>query len=376
MLSAAAHATQQSMASALTEEALAADTMETDTQVALVQHSGASEHNISSTYNTRMEGCVTITPQTAMLPKPLQSVELIKSGHPICERAKDSAGSFVLECAVCGNRGGDLFVNETWAGSFQSACNHASCEGCLRDWIQQDLARCRQEQQLRVKCAAPSCCRFIPQTLVFRVSSAAKGLALEIDRANNQVLPVYDGLSMNWQTEPCTVCNDYIGPTLQCPACGHSACEDCTERWVDMQVPHCASKLSFGFRCFNPDCTEAIAEAVVLLNSRSAMTLKRDLRRRARLQANRLYPSEMQVNCPQAGCVGLGYRGFDTAMCFICEHQWSLVEGDAPPDGLPRCLKPCPSCGSLIEKNGGCDHMTCRCEHEFYWSTLMPLKAG
>lgn len=373
-------ARQQSMASALTEEGVAADTIETDTQAALAQHSGASEHNILSTPNTRMQDCASIAVQIAMFPKPIESQELVQNRRQSCKEARERAGnaaaSSVLECAVCGDRDGNLFLNETWAGSFQSACNHASCEGCLREWIQQDLPRCRQEQQLRVKCAAPGCRKFIPQTLVFQCSSAAKGLALEIDRANNQVSPVYNSLSMNWQSDSCMVCNDYIGPTLQCPACGHSACEDCTGRWVDMQVPRCASKLLFGFRCFNPDCMEAMAEPVVLLNSRSAVTLKRDLRRRARLQANRLYPPEVQVNCPQAGCVGLGYLGFDTAMCFICEHQWSLVQGDAPPDGLPRCLKPCPSCGALIEKNGGCDHMTCRCKHEFYWSTLMSFKAS
>ena len=25
--------------------------------------------------------------------------------------------------------------------------------------------------------------------------------------------------------------------------------------------------------------------------------------------------------------MGLGYLGFDTVMCFICEHQWDATEG-------------------------------------------------
>ena len=28
----------------------------------------------------------------------------------------------------------------------------------------------------------------------------------------------------------------------------------------------------------------------------------------------------------------------------------------------------------LIQKNGGCDHMTCRCGFQFYWSTLLPYR--
>merc|ERR550514_1353158 len=40
-----------------------------------------------------------------------------------------------------------------------------------------------------------------------------------------------------------------------------------------------------------------------------------------------------------------------------------------------RNTKPCPRCQSPIEKNDGCDHMTCRrgaggCGHEFCWLCL------
>ncbi|CAK0793329.1 unnamed protein product [Prorocentrum cordatum] len=39
-------------------------------------------------------------------------------------------------------------------------------------------------------------------------------------------------------------------------------------------------------------------------------------------------------------------------------------------------VKPCPTCSRLIQKNGGCVHMTCRapagCGHEFNWDCLCP----
>lgn len=42
-------------------------------------------------------------------------------------------------------------------------------------------------------------------------------------------------------------------------------------------------------------------------------------------------------------------------------------------------VKPCPRCKKPIERNHGCDHMTCRlgaggCGHQFCWICLQPMK--
>ena len=37
-------------------------------------------------------------------------------------------------------------------------------------------------------------------------------------------------------------------------------------------------------------------------------------------------------------------------------NEWANVHGNR-----------CPACQSIIEKNGGCDHMTCRCGAQFNW---------
>jgi len=106
-----------------------------------------------------------------------------------------------------------------------------------------------------------------------------------------------------------------------------------------------------------------------------------ELVRRRKLQSNVLYPAEVQVDCPQPGCLGLGYQGYDTIMCFACEHQWTFDETAAsPPTDVDveligsEVMKKCPNCGEYIIKNGGCDHMTCRCRYEFWWSTLLPFR--
>lgn len=120
------------------------------------------------------------------------------------------------------------------------------------------------------------------------------------------------------------------------------------------------------------------------------------------------------VECPNGECVGVGYVEASyffvpTVQCWICNQtfqgptsnvRWTygsvlalvasllwvghpvlllLVLGILTVAVLGNSKtrfgvnqKPCPRCGLVIEKNAGCDHMTCRCGHHFYWTTLRP----
>lgn len=52
-------------------------------------------------------------------------------------------------------------------------------------------------------------------------------------------------------------------------------------------------------------------------------------------------------------------------------QQWKLENNEAEArynQWVKKNARKCPNCPSMIEKNGGCNHMTCyRCKHEFCW---------
>lgn len=170
-------------------------------------------------------------------------------------------------------------------------------------------------------------------------------------------------------------CTNRAGLVAGCASSCHVACVHCWSRWVCGQADRMRLQRRMGsFGCLGEGCHEILDRRVCELVCPDVPRLRDGLHRRDVLQQNVLYPKCVQVDCPIPGCMGLGYLGHDTVMCFICEHQWPAENGTKPSDVIDSLsnTKACPRCGEYIEKNGGCDHMTCRCGYQFWWSTLNP----
>uniref|UniRef100_A0A7S2JLR0 RING-type domain-containing protein n=1 Tax=Zooxanthella nutricula TaxID=1333877 RepID=A0A7S2JLR0_9DINO len=293
----------------------------------------------------------------------------------------------VKGCQICNANAGPLVVTS-------ASCGHAACGPCWRQWLEIEASRCLREARFRLACLCPGC----EQTFgidddddgrrLCSLSPMAERLDAEIRSARQRAQTVTARL----HDSPgpglvCGICREHRFVLLPNAACGGSACEACLACWVawgESQLLDCRAGRRDVCRCLGPGCMREVEATLWQHLARTSDIIGEffsspEVSGRRRLRQNPFYPAEMQVDCPEAGCWGLGYLGFDMLMCFMCEHQWLPEEpGSAPEDvseqdfvGLK--IKPCPRCGEAIEKSGGCDHMTCRCRHQFWWTTLKPF---
>jgi len=287
-----------------------------------------------------------------------------------------------LRCSVC---------LENRPALLRNCCNHAACESCWSGWAEANLPMLEERQILVPACFAIGCGQ--PTSLPIwqhtsRCSDAvrifARDMASKVERLRNSAARVLAWPCMS--CEPgliCMVCLEPHVALISNAACAHAACEGCWSTWIETQLPNCRGQRCAGVRCIGPECGSPTVPAIwqhTCTISRDVQSLDEIFAKRLRLQANRLFPAEMQVECPRAECLGLAYQGFDTLMCFFCEHQWTDDAGVTPSvtigDDLVTELgmKQCPRCQVNIQKSGGCNHMKCRCGHEFFWDTLLPYR--
>jgi hypothetical protein len=285
-----------------------------------------------------------------------------------------------LTCCFCQEHHWALLANDN--------CGHSACESCWTRWAEHNIPRCRDERRNCVHCCISPDCQAVMHAELWRYlcsrSIIVGTLADEARSALGQLAHLSARRAEPLEAGPvCTICRGRHWALIANPSCNHAACEACWSMWAEVQIPNCRSSRKDVARCFAPGCSELIDVPLWRHAAKQSQEVRQFesvpmVARRRRLRQNVLFPAAMQVDCPQADCWGLGYLGHDTVMCFICEHQWEPDNpGEAPADVdveevMGIRVKRCPRCKEPIEKNGGCDHMTCKCKHEFWWTTLQP----
>jgi ariadne-1 len=105
--------------------------------------------------------------------------------------------------------------------------------------------------------------------------------------------------------------------------------------------------------CPAPDCENAIECGV----------RKKDL--------DKVVPT-VACDCKYRFCFGCILADHQPAPCDLVKKWLKKCADDSETaNWIAANTKECPKCNSTIEKNGGCNHMTCRkCKHEFCWMCM------
>jgi len=90
-------------------------------------------------------------------------------------------------------------------------------------------------------------------------------------------------------------------------------------------------------------------------------------------QLNTIVPTVI-CTCGHHFCFGCGSNDHQPCPCALVKKWIKKCEDDSETaNWISANTKECPKCVATIEKNGGCNHMTCRkCKHEFCWVCMGP----
>ncbi|KAF1916079.1 hypothetical protein BDU57DRAFT_515941 [Ampelomyces quisqualis] len=194
----------------------------------------------------------------------------------------------------------------------------------------------------------------------------------------------------------CDICCD-DSPDVQTFAmkCEHRFCVACYKQYLSNKVQDEGEAARI--RCPGEGCTR-------IVDSKSLdLLVSHDLRARYQVLLTRTYVDDREslkwcpapdckyaVECPIKSkdlteivptvhchcghdfCFGCALTNHQPAPCSLVKRWLKKCEDDSETaNWISANTKECPRCNSTIEKNGGCNHMTCRkCRHEFCWMCM------
>jgi ariadne-1 len=190
-------------------------------------------------------------------------------------------------------------------------------------------------------------------------------------------------------------CEDEAGLLSFAMKCGHRYCIDCYRHYLAQKIKEEGEAARI--QCPQDGCKRIMdAKSLDLL-------VTADLQARYHELLTRTYVEDKdQLKwCPAPDCVnaiecGIKKKDLDKVVptvvcdckhrfcfgCILADHQpapcelvkkWlkKCADDSETANWISANTKECPKCNSTIEKNGGCNHMTCRkCKHEFCWMCM------
>ncbi|KAI1718005.1 IBR domain, a half RING-finger domain-containing protein [Ditylenchus destructor] len=209
--------------------------------------------------------------------------------------------------------------------------------------------------------------------------------------SKNLIEPENGTKSTGRRREECAIC--YETKPLVGLQCGHLFCRNCWNGYLNCEI---VQNGVFRLRCPQTKCNAVLDEDVVLSLVKEPAVVKGY----KRLILSSFIESSLKYKwCPGNGCGRVIKASFmnprcvycvcGSMFCFKCSEQWhEPIDCSLLKQWLTKCsddsetanylnvhTKECPKCHTVIEKNGGCNHMTCKstnCRYEFCWTCMGP----
>ncbi|KAF2769578.1 hypothetical protein EJ03DRAFT_89184 [Teratosphaeria nubilosa] len=195
-----------------------------------------------------------------------------------------------------------------------------------------------------------------------------------------------------YEASTCAICFDEDETLIRLPKCGHKCCQDCFQQYCTIDIEN-----KLPLRCFDAAC-EAIMpiELIVKHLKASDLDLLADASAELHLKSN----PDIYVKCPAINCSGYYTASSESLhlMCTTCcttictQCNVPLHNGEMCREYQERVsghlaqlqeyldsgkAKRCPKCTVVIEKDAGCNHMTCiNCYTHFCFECLAATRTG
>ncbi|CDW71692.1 ibr domain containing protein [Stylonychia lemnae] len=169
--------------------------------------------------------------------------------------------------------------------------------------------------------------------------------------------------------------------------CGHSYCEDCLKIMAIYLIDMTGE--IHKLKCPNSQCPAVLARNVIedLLDSQQYQKYL------GLVQNHELVLNKDKRFCPTPDCSNILEKSSfiisskvlcnkcNNNICFDCQSIWhqgkscrQFQKEQNLSWALENEVQKCPKCKVMIEKNDGCDHMTCyNCQHYFCWCCGFPV---